>query len=175
VSAALPRVTRFDVADYAREFLRRRGDEVIGDPGDIPRGRFDYVLCSHSLEHYLTPAHELRQFHQYVKPGGGLVLVLPIETDLRPRLAPDHNLHFQCWTFQTITNMLVHTGWRPTRQAVLYSPFMLRTLGKRLDPRRAVAWAGRLGRWKRNYPALLTVARSERPDGSGPATTEARP
>jgi hypothetical protein len=54
----------------------------------------------------------LQEFQDYVLPGGYLVLVLPVEVELRPALKSDWNLHLQAWTFQTITNLLVSRAGR---------------------------------------------------------------
>jgi SAM-dependent methyltransferase len=158
VSAALPNSICFDFNRFAQDELRRRGRAIIERREDIPRAAFDCLLSSHSLEHSPSPADDLREFRQYMKPSGRLVLVLPVEKDLRPRLQADANQHFQCWTFQTITNLLLLTGWRPTMQRAVYGPYMLRTAGKYLSDKRAVRLAMWMGSWKRGFESMLTVA-----------------
>jgi hypothetical protein len=95
-----------------------------------------------------------------VLPAGRLVLVLPVEVALRPALQSDWNLHLHAWTFQTITNLLVSTGWTPLSQSYVYGPFMLRTLGRRMSASLAVPMAYRLGRLVRANPSMLTIARA---------------
>jgi SAM-dependent methyltransferase len=157
VSAAMPHTVGFDFNPFSLEQMRQRNRVVVDHREDIPRGEFDYLLSSHSLEHSPTPAEDLREFRGYMKPTGRLVLVLPIEMDFKPTLQPDHNQHLQCWTFQTITNLLLATGWRPLKQQVVYGPFMLRTC-RRLSDQRAVRAAAWLGGWKRGFASMLTIA-----------------
>jgi SAM-dependent methyltransferase len=160
VSAALKNVTFFDYSDYAVNFLKQNGKKALNRIENIPKNSFDFLLSSHSLEHSPTPAEDLKNFHRYLKPGGKLILILPVEVDLKPSLEPDSNQHFQCWTFQTITNLLFYCGWRPVHQNFLYGPFLLKTLGSIVSQRQAVKIAYRLSNLKKNYPSLLTIAES---------------
>lgn len=160
VSAALKNVTFFDYSDYAVDFLKQNGKNALNRLENIPKNSFDFLLSSHSLEHSPKPAEDLINFHRYLKPGGKLILILPVEVDLKPSLEPDSNQHFQCWTFQTITNILFHCGWRPVHQNLLYGPFLLKTLGSIVPQHQAVKIAYRLSYLKKNYPSLLTIAES---------------
>jgi SAM-dependent methyltransferase len=160
VSAALSDSVCFDFSQFAQNELRKRHRVVAERKEDIPRHVFQYILCSHCLEHSPTPYQDLQEFHEYVLPGGHLVLVLPVEVELRPALQSDWNLHLHAWTFQTITNLLVSTGWTPLSQAHVYGPFMLRTLGRRLSANQAVSVAYRLGRLIHANPSMLTIARA---------------
>ncbi len=160
VSASLSNATFFDYSEYAVNFLRQRGKNAFSFVEDIPQNHFDFLLSSHSLEHSPTPSEELKKFHRYLKPEGKLILVLPVEVDWNPRLQPDSNQHFQCWTFQTITNLLFYCGWRPVHQTRLYGPFLLNSLGSRLSWHQSVKIAYWLSSLKKNYPSLLTIAES---------------
>ena len=160
VSAALPDSVCFDFSQFARNELRKRHRVVVERREDIPGHVFQHILCSHCLEHSPTPYQDLQEFHEYVVPAGRLVLVLPVEVELRPALQSDWNLHLQAWTFQTITNLLVSTGWTPLSQSYVYGPFMLRTLGRRMSASHAVPIAYRLGRLIRANPSMLTIARA---------------
>jgi SAM-dependent methyltransferase len=160
VSAALAESVCFDPSPFAQAELLRRGRKIIENRADIPKGTFDYVLSSHSLEHSRTPFQDLEEFQQYTRPAGRIVLVLPVETNLSPALQPDLNQHLHAWTFQTITNLLRAAGWTPLSQTLVFGPFMLRTLGRRVPPERAVRAAYALGRLKQAYPAMLTIAQA---------------
>jgi ubiquinone/menaquinone biosynthesis C-methylase UbiE len=160
VSAALANVTFFDYSEYAVNFLIQSGKTALSRIENIPENYFDYLLSSHSLEHSTTPAEDLKHFHRYLKAGGKLILILPVEVNLKPSLEPDSNQHFQCWTFQTITNLLVHCGWRPIYQNFIYGPFLLKTLGSITSQHQAVKIAYWLSSLKKNYSSLLTIAES---------------
>lgn len=168
VSAALPNVTLSDPSTYAVEFAKARGKTVVSSLDKIPRNFFDIVLSSHALEHSSNPSDDLTRFKQYAKETTGkLVLLIPSEFDMyratkptmTPRLQPDmHDQHFQAWTFQTITNLLAFCGWRAIRQEKVYGPFMLNALARQFSTATAVKLAHRLGRFRKHYPSLLTVA-----------------
>lgn len=160
VTAALKNTSCFDISPFARSVLTERGRNVFNRENDIPRGTFDAVVCSHSLEHYTAPKNALEAFKQYVRRNGYLVLILPIETDFTPKMTPDTNQHLFCWTFQTISNLLIVSGWQPQFCRRIYSPFLLRTMGRLLPSRAAVILAHGLGRIKRAYPAILVLARA---------------
>jgi SAM-dependent methyltransferase len=161
VSAALSDTVCFDFSQFAQNELTKRHRVVVERREDIPRHVFQYVLSSHCLEHSPTPYQDLQEFHEYVVPGGHLILVLPVEVELRPALQSDWNLHLHAWTFQTITNLLVSTGWTPLSQSHVYGPFMLRTLGRRLSANQAVPMAYGLGRLIHANPSMLTIARAD--------------
>lgn len=44
---------------------------------NVPNGRYDFVLSSHSLEHTANPLKALKEWNRITKPGGELVLLLP--------------------------------------------------------------------------------------------------
>ena len=159
VSAALSDSVCFDFSLFAQNELRKRHRVVIEKREDIPRHVFNYILSSHCLEHSPTPYQDLQEFREYALPDGQLVLLLPVEVQLQPALQSDWNLHLNAWTFQTITNLLVSTGWTPLFQSYVYGPFMLRTLGRRLTPERTIPIAYWLGRLIRANPSMLTIAR----------------
>jgi SAM-dependent methyltransferase len=159
VSAALPNSVCFDFNPFAIGELRKRNRLIIESQQDIPSSAFDFVLSSHSLEHSPTPYRDLEEFRQYLQPGGRLVLVLPIEIELECALTPDWNQHLHAWTFQTITNLLLVTGWTPLSQRIIYGPYLLRTLGKRLPAELTVRLAHRFGRIRRAGASMLTIAK----------------
>jgi ubiquinone/menaquinone biosynthesis C-methylase UbiE len=158
VSAALANSTAFDVAPFVREFLAARGRDVLADIASIPKQAFDILLCSHSLEHYQDPRSSLHLFREFVRPQGYVVLILPIDSDFTPTIIPDNNQHLYCWNFQSITNLLLNTGWTPRTACHIHGPYLLRTLGKAVRPDLAVSLALRLGRLKRSFPSMLVLA-----------------
>ncbi|MDB6128740.1 MAG: methylase [Verrucomicrobia bacterium] len=52
-----------------------------GDDFPLPDSRFDGVLCSQVLEHVFTPAEFLAEIHRVLRPGGCLVLTVPLAWD----------------------------------------------------------------------------------------------
>jgi SAM-dependent methyltransferase len=47
------------------------------DLKDIPSGSYDFVLSSNMLEHTANPLHALHEWKRLLRPGGGLILVVP--------------------------------------------------------------------------------------------------
>jgi len=160
VTAAFKNAACYDVAEYSRNLLRARGRHVYNHPDDIPRGIFDVVLCSHSLEHYEDPKRVLESFRAYVRLGGYLVLILPIENDFSPRIVPDSNQHLYCWNFQSISNLLRVCGWSVDFGCEIYGPFMRHTLGRILSSTKAVYLAFAFGRVKRGFRSMLVLSQN---------------
>ncbi len=158
VSAALPHVEYFDVSAYAVQFLKDKGKKAYQAVEDIPTQRYDYLLSSHVLEHSPTPFQDLMRMRNFMKPEGQLILILPIEVNLKPSYKIDRNRHYYAWTFQNITNLLLESGWKPEIQRHIYGPFLLRTIA-RIMPVQAVGIAGLLGRLKGNYKSMMTISK----------------
>jgi ubiquinone/menaquinone biosynthesis C-methylase UbiE len=56
------------------------GKNIICDGSDmsiVADDAYDFVLSSHNLEHFANPVKALKEWQRVVRPGGGLVLVLP--------------------------------------------------------------------------------------------------
>lgn len=158
VSAGLPDVEYFDFSPFAQQFLRDNGRTVYSAQEDIPEGRFDTILSSHVLEHSLTPFEDLKFYRTLLKPQGKLILILPVEILLNPRMHYDRDRHYFTWTFGTIANLLLEAGWKPYEQHHIYGPFALKTLSKYLPLQKAVGPAATMGRMKGNFKSILTLS-----------------
>jgi SAM-dependent methyltransferase len=56
------------------------GKTIVCDGSDLAivgDNSYDFVLSSHNLEHFANPVKALREWQRVVRPGGGLILVLP--------------------------------------------------------------------------------------------------
>ncbi len=97
----------------ARRAALKRGLRVVGSPAEVEEGFADVVISSHALEHSLAPFHELRELLRILKPGGKLVLLLPLD-DWRSqrRLALDDvDHHLYAWTPLLLSNLLTEAGF----------------------------------------------------------------
>lgn len=160
VTAAFENCQYFDVAEFSRAFLVRKGKKFYSNSNEIPLGQFDVVVSSHSLEHTPDPYEQLKRFRGLTRASGTLVLILPIERDLRRHLKVDNNNHLFAWTFQTISNLLLASGWKPCLQDFIFDSFCLRKLSRVLDRKTAVLWAWRLGRAFSSYRSMFIVAKN---------------
>lgn len=131
--AALPGARRIgvelnDVARHAAE--EEYGIEGYKDLADVPDGVADVVISNHTLEHITAPYDALCQLRPKIKPGGRLVLVLPIDDwrALRRYDPADINRHLYTWSPMNIGHLLDEAGYRPTDIYVVR-----RTLMRALD------------------------------------------
>ena len=160
VSMAFPNTHYYDVAEFSRELIKKRGKVVYDDVSGIPSGEFHFLLSSHSLEHSPRPYEDLQNFRRFVKPKGRLLLILPVEQDFHTTLKVDSNNHLYCWTFQTICNLLHAAGWEPLFETYIYDSFGLGTLIKLMPAPKAVSLAWKLGRLKKSFKSMMIVARN---------------
>jgi len=110
-----------EVNDLSRKKARSRGLEVLPSAADLPDELADLVISNHALEHTLHPLAELRELIRALKPGGKLVLWLPLD-DWRAQRSPkgrDLDNHLFGWTPQTLANLLTEAGFEVESVAVV--------------------------------------------------------
>jgi SAM-dependent methyltransferase len=104
-----------EINPLAQAAAAANGLECFVDLALLPSHTFDVVFSNHSLEHVLHPILALKEMRRVLKPGGKLILVLPIDDWHRQRTFrpsdPDH--HLFTWTPQLLGNCLVETGFDP--------------------------------------------------------------
>ncbi|HZC68003.1 MAG TPA: class I SAM-dependent methyltransferase [Nitrospirales bacterium] len=65
---------------FSFDSRKAAGRQFIAEGADlrmVPSGTYDFVLSSHMLEHTANPLRALSEWGRVLKPGGGLVLVVP--------------------------------------------------------------------------------------------------
>lgn len=129
--ALLPNKAGYDISKFAREFSEQKGIEVFADMAQVPEGHFDVVLSSHVLEHLEEPIANLQLLGSKLKPGGKLVIVLPVEHH-DAQIGTDTDHHLFAWNFRTITNLLERANYRVIDRRFRYgtAQYKLRLLGK---------------------------------------------
>jgi len=96
----------------ARGAGEARGVRMVASPGELEDSIADVVISNHALEHTLSPLDELRELRRILKPGGRLVLWLPLDdwrTQRKPR--SDENHHLFTWTPLLLANLLEEAGF----------------------------------------------------------------
>jgi SAM-dependent methyltransferase len=100
----------FDISNYATEFCRAKGIQMLDDLADAKHKSFDVVISSHNLEHLEQPLTNLQFLRQLLKDQGTLYLVLPVQSS--PKDVPEQDIdgHLYCWNSTTIGNLLARAG-----------------------------------------------------------------
>ena len=120
----------------ARRAGEARGVRVVESTRELDDAMADIVISNHALEHTLAPLDELRELRRILKPGGRLVLWLPLD-DWRAQRRPgddDVNHHLYTWTPLLLRNLLDEAGFevRECRVVTHAWPRYYRVLFRRL-------------------------------------------
>jgi len=114
-----------DVNPVARDIATGNGVEFHSRLEEIQDGTADTVISNHALEHVLAPIDSLRGIFRILRPGGKLVLCLPLDDWRRQkRYSPaDINHHLHTWTPLLIGHLLFEAGFvvKPEEIRVLRS------------------------------------------------------
>lgn len=110
-----------EVNDAARSEAFDAGLQVRRDLSEVGSRSADVVMTNHALEHTLDPYSQLREMLRILKPGGRLVLVVPIgdwraERNVR---ADDRDGHLFSWTPQNMYNLLTEVGFDDVEAEVI--------------------------------------------------------
>jgi len=86
---------------------------MLGDMHEIPfkDKEFKSILCSHTLEHSISPYIALCEMNRVLKLGGHVILIFPEEGDFWT-YAPHH---YSCLTVNQIWSLLLKTGFEVMR------------------------------------------------------------
>jgi SAM-dependent methyltransferase len=102
-----------DVATFLESDLRSVGIEFFPSVAALPDAVADVLICHHALEHVLEPAKVLVELKRLLKPGGRLLLHVPLETGRKFRrydpTEPNH--HLFSWNVQTLGALATECGW----------------------------------------------------------------
>lgn len=85
--------------------------EVVEEdvPEALPAGPFDALISSHMLEHVRDEQAYLRAFHARLRPGGHLLLFVPIEP-------PDYiEYHRRAYSLQSVAERVAQAGFELRR------------------------------------------------------------
>jgi SAM-dependent methyltransferase len=98
-----------EAADHARSLGLTVHETLV----DVATGSVDVVVSNHALEHTLRPLDELKELHRVLRPGGRIVLSVPIN-DWRNERAPrvdDPDYHLYTWTPRLLGNLFQEAGF----------------------------------------------------------------
>jgi SAM-dependent methyltransferase len=109
-----------EINQDAHELIIKRGIVAYSQLEEIPSGTIDFVISHHALEHVPFPIQALREIHRTLKPGGLLILVVPID-DWRNQKSYDSsdiNHHLNTWTPLLLGNSLKEAGFSVDRHSI---------------------------------------------------------
>ena len=117
-----------EISDVARAAAEQRhpGVEYHKTLGAVEDGTVDVVVTNHTLEHLASPYDALRQIRPKLKPGGKLVIVVPIDDwRAQKRWVPgDVNRHLYTWTPLNLGNLLDEAGYLVGKQRIIRRTIM---------------------------------------------------
>ena len=149
-----------ELNSVARDCCREIGVESYESIPDIPAGlSFDVIITNHALEHVPYPIEALRELRSRLKPGGKLIIVIPID-DWRTQsdysgADMDHHLH--TWTPRLFANTLVEAGFVPLRIDILtdaWPPAVAQFYRLPKPVFRAISWVWSILRKRRQLRAV---------------------
>jgi len=114
-----------EVNPHGAALARESGCMVYSEIGQVPLDAYDAIVSNHVLEHVRDAASALERLRGSLKPGGLLLLKLPIndwrakEERRWSRNDPDH--HLQTWTPKLMGNLLYESGYEVERIRVVTS------------------------------------------------------
>jgi SAM-dependent methyltransferase len=150
-----------EVNDVARAEAHARGIRTVGSANELPTEWADVVISNHALEHVLHPYSELCELRRILKPGGKLVIRLPLDdwrTQRRYR-DDDPNHHLYAWTPLLLGNLLSEAGFTVKECRIVacsWPPFHAQLF--RLLPRTLFDLAGCVSARVRGLRQLTAVA-----------------
>lgn len=124
VQSVVCHVDGFEVNLAAAEVARATGCQIFQNFDAIPpKRRYDAVVTNHVLEHVRDVPGTLAQVRDFLKPGGILLVKLPIDDWRDPRqraweeMDVDHHLH--TWTPRLFANVLHESGFEVREARIL--------------------------------------------------------
>jgi SAM-dependent methyltransferase len=103
-----------EINPYARDHANSIGVECHEQVASVPDQVADVVISNHALEHVPYPIGALRELRGKLKPGGLLVLCVPVDSWRHQRHYDpnnrDHHLH--TWTPRLLGNTLFESGYQ---------------------------------------------------------------
>jgi SAM-dependent methyltransferase len=102
-----------EINPAALRSARKFCDEAYSTIEEVASHSIDKVISNHALEHVPYPINALREMYRVLKPGGALILCVPID-DWRNQQTydpQDINHHLNTWTPQLIGNTLTESGF----------------------------------------------------------------
>ena len=92
-------------------------------PYPFPENEFDYIHCSHVLEHLADVIPVMKEFHRIAKPGGLVHISVPHFSGKTAYMDPSHKKFFAWNSFTYFTKDYFYTGaqYEIVKQSLTFS------------------------------------------------------
>ncbi len=101
-----------EINKSAHETCERNSIKVYCTTEEVTEGNFDLIISHHCLEHVPYPIRALESLRTLLRPGGKLVMVVPID-DWRSQkvyIPEEINHHLQTWTVNLLGHTIAESG-----------------------------------------------------------------
>lgn len=100
-----------EVNPVARTEADRQNVRTVPSSDDLPDAWADVLISNSALEHVEYPLGELRKLWRKIRPGGRIVIVVPLETLDSVYRPDDINQHLYTWSPLNLGNLLTTAGF----------------------------------------------------------------
>jgi 2-polyprenyl-3-methyl-5-hydroxy-6-metoxy-1,4-benzoquinol methylase len=123
---AVARADGVEVNPASASIARAQNLTVFSSLAELPEERqYDVIISNHVLEHVRDVCTTLEQLRAHLKPGGRLVVKLPVDDALagyqRKWSRDDSDHHLQTWTPRLFANVLFESGYEVNECRVITS------------------------------------------------------
>ena len=109
-----------EINPVARDYGRSMGLDIRSDLSELDNEMFDVIISNHCLEHVTCPHEVIKKLYQKLKPGGRIIIVVPVDSyNLRYR-ANDVNYHLYSFSPMNLGNILDSCGFKKINSKPLF-------------------------------------------------------
>lgn len=102
----------YDISKFALDFCNNKGIKTVNNLKKIENNSIDVIISVHVFEHIERPFETLKILREKLRIGGKLILILPKLPHYKASYQIDSNQEIFAWTFRTINNLLIKSGFR---------------------------------------------------------------
>lgn len=108
-----------ELNEVARNYCKSLGIECYNDLSQIQNESIDVVISNHCLEHTLNPIEIISELYKKLKPGGQIILVVPLDSYNYKWIPKDVNNHLYSFSPMNLGNILQGAGFREIKTCAL--------------------------------------------------------
>ena len=105
----------FEINKTAWDEILKKGIEVYDNFDDILDDSIDTIISNHAMEHVPLPLNTFKDLYSKLKPGGKIVIVIPLEQPTERQFyykEGDINQHLHTWCPMTFGNLATLAGFK---------------------------------------------------------------